>query len=180
MLLGRCSLQSAHPLMKHQGADTAGEAERVLIEDVHDAISDLVELIKTYRSKNKLLQVLMSTLFKRRQDELDAVVDRAITRLQVSGVQAISFLVELLPDHKDIQNICVRIAFDVASRMGLNERRRRFRGLFEHAALCFWWHPTLDFFSPGPRAVGDTGANQKRSWSTQERVQRRQEGDRCE
>lgn len=60
-----------------------GQGEHVLIEDVHDAISDLVELTKVYQSKNKLSKLLMSTLFKRRQGELDAVVDRAITRLQV-------------------------------------------------------------------------------------------------
>lgn len=57
------------------------------MEDVHDAVFDLVELIKTYQSKNKLSKVLMSTMFKRRQDELDAVVDRAILRLHVSGVK---------------------------------------------------------------------------------------------
>lgn len=62
-------------------------AERVLIEDVHDAILNLVELIETYQSKSKLLKVLMSTLFKRRQDELDAVVGQAITRLQVKVVR---------------------------------------------------------------------------------------------
>lgn len=61
-----------------------GEAARVLIEDVHEAIFDLVELIKTFQSKNKLSKLFLSTLFKRRQDELDAVVDRAITRLQVT------------------------------------------------------------------------------------------------
>lgn len=70
---------------KSQGGDTTGQAARVLIEDVHDAIYDLVELIKTFQCKNKLSRLCMSTLFKRRQDELDAVVDRAITRLQVSG-----------------------------------------------------------------------------------------------
>ena len=59
-----------------------------MIEDVHDAIFDLVELIKTYRSKNRLSQVLMSTLFRRRQDEMGAVVDRAILHLQVSAVYA--------------------------------------------------------------------------------------------
>jgi len=68
-----------------QGGETTGEAARVLIEDVHDAIFDLVELIKTFQSKNKLSKLFLSTLFKRRQEELDAVVDRAITRLQVSG-----------------------------------------------------------------------------------------------
>ena len=61
----------------------AGEAGRVLVEDVHDAIADLVELIRTYQSKNKLSQVMMSTLFRRRQEEAEAVVERAISRLQV-------------------------------------------------------------------------------------------------
>ncbi|CAM9297409.1 unnamed protein product [Ectocarpus sp. 12 AP-2014] len=69
-----------------KGGDTTGEVARVLIEDVHDAIFDLVELIKTFQSKNKLSKLFLSTLFKRRQDELDAVVDRAITRLQL-GLQ---------------------------------------------------------------------------------------------
>ncbi|CAM9886512.1 unnamed protein product, partial [Scytosiphon promiscuus] len=63
-----------------------GEAARVLIEEVHEAIVDLVDLIRTFQSKNKLSKAFMSTLFKRRQDELDAVVDRAILRLQL-GLQ---------------------------------------------------------------------------------------------
>ena len=57
-----------------------------MMDDVHDAIFDLVELIKTYQSKNRLSQLLMSTLFRRRQDEMGAVVDRAILSLQVSGI----------------------------------------------------------------------------------------------
>ncbi|CAM9121323.1 unnamed protein product, partial [Ectocarpus sp. 13 AM-2016] len=61
-----------------KGGDTSTEEERVLVEEVHDAVSDLVELIKTYQNKSKLAQVLTSTLFKRRQDELNAVLDRAI------------------------------------------------------------------------------------------------------
>ncbi|CBJ25851.1 protein kinase [Ectocarpus siliculosus] len=69
-----------------KGGDTNGEAAQALMEDVHDAVCDLVELIKTYQSKNRLSNVLMSTLFKRRQDELDAVVDRAILRLHL-GLQ---------------------------------------------------------------------------------------------
>ena len=54
-----------------------------MIEDVHFAVADLVELIKTYQSKNKLSRVMMSTLFRRRQEELGAVIDRAVVRLQV-------------------------------------------------------------------------------------------------
>ncbi|CAM9535892.1 unnamed protein product [Ectocarpus sp. 12 AP-2014] len=66
--------------------ETMGKAERVFIQDVVEAIFDLNELIKTYQSKNKLSKVLMSTQFKRQQDELDVVVDRAISRLQL-GLQ---------------------------------------------------------------------------------------------
>ena len=56
------------------------------MEEVHDAVSDLVELIKTYQNKSRLGQVLTSTLFQRRQDELNAVLDRAICGLHVSAV----------------------------------------------------------------------------------------------
>lgn len=51
---------------------------------MHDAVADLVELVKTFKSKNKLAQVMMSTLFKQRQAEADAVIDNAMSRLQVS------------------------------------------------------------------------------------------------
>ncbi|CAM9178344.1 unnamed protein product, partial [Laminaria digitata] len=66
-----------------KGGDTTGKAERAMMEDVHDAIFDLVELIQTYQSKQKLSQLLTSTLFRRRQDEMGAVVDRAILGLQL-------------------------------------------------------------------------------------------------
>lgn len=74
---------------------------RILIEEVHEAIFDLVKLIKTFRGKNKLSRLLMSTPFKRRQEELDAVVDRAITRLQVrmeyTGLCYVAGVVFLVP-----------------------------------------------------------------------------------
>ena len=62
-----------------------------MIEDVHDAIFDLVELIKTYQSKNKLSKVLISTLFRRRQDEMGEAVERAILNLQVSAANALNW-----------------------------------------------------------------------------------------
>lgn len=43
-----------------------------------------MELIKTYQSKNQLAQVMTSSLFQRRQEEAEAVIDSAISRLQVS------------------------------------------------------------------------------------------------
>lgn len=70
-----------------QGGHTIGEEARRMIEDVHGAIFDLVQLIKTFQSKNKLSRLLTSTLFKQRQEELDAVVNQAIMRLQVIGIQ---------------------------------------------------------------------------------------------
>lgn len=63
-----------------------------MISDVHDAVGDLVELIKTYKSKNRLSQMVMSTLFKRRQEEADAVINMAISRLHVSFVCAVLYL----------------------------------------------------------------------------------------
>ncbi|CAM9607513.1 unnamed protein product [Laminaria digitata] len=75
-------LQRAAKVLDKGGATTK-EAERVMIEDVHDAIFDLVELIKTYQSKNQLSQLLTSTIFRRRQDEMGAVVDRAILGLHL-------------------------------------------------------------------------------------------------
>lgn len=68
-----------------QGGDAAKkESEFEMIEDVHDAVADLVQIVKIYQSRNKVSQVLMSTLFKRRQEEAEAVIDRAIWRLNVS------------------------------------------------------------------------------------------------
>lgn len=72
------------------GEDTNGEDERVMIEDVHDAITDLVELIKTYKNNNTLSKVFASTLFKQRQEEADAMIDRAILRLHVRDCQRLT------------------------------------------------------------------------------------------
>lgn len=71
-------------IYRTKDGEISGEADRFLIEDVRDAVADLVELIKTYRSKNRMSQVIMSTLFKRRQEEADAVIDRAVSHLHVS------------------------------------------------------------------------------------------------
>eukprot|EP00903_Cladosiphon_okamuranus_P019138 g17605.t1 len=81
-------LQRAAKVLE-KGEGVTDEAERVAIEDVRDAVADLVALIKTYQSKNKVVQVLWSTLFKRRQEEAEAVIDKAISRLHFGlSVQA--------------------------------------------------------------------------------------------
>lgn len=43
-----------------------------------------MELIKTYQSKNQLAQVITSSAFHRRQEEAEAVIDSALSCLQVS------------------------------------------------------------------------------------------------
>lgn len=71
--------------MYHTKGNTInGEMGRMLIDDVQTAVGDMVELIKTYRSKRKLSQVIVSTMFKRRLAETEAVIDRAISDLKVS------------------------------------------------------------------------------------------------
>lgn len=57
----------------------------IMIENVQGAIGDLVDLIKTFRSKNKITQVVVSTLFKRRMDETQAVINDACSELMVSS-----------------------------------------------------------------------------------------------
>lgn len=83
--------KTLHVLNASQGDDTTGKAELALMEDVHDAILDVLELTKTYQSKNRLSQLLTSSLFRRRQDEMGAVVDRAILSLQVSPVNFLTY-----------------------------------------------------------------------------------------
>ena len=67
-----------------QGDELNGQGNSVLIEDVRDAVGDLVDIIKTYKNKGRLSQVMMSTLFKRRQEEAEAVIEAAVSRLHVS------------------------------------------------------------------------------------------------
>lgn len=66
-----------------------------MLEDVKDAVGDLLDIIKTYKSKNKISQVLMSSLFRQRQDEAEAVIDRAISRLHVSVMDCLTVSAEL-------------------------------------------------------------------------------------
>lgn len=84
-----CCLDGSMGLSRTKGGETSGEAERVLIEDVHGAIADLVELIKTFRSKNRMAQAMTSTLFKRRQEEAEALIDRAVSHLHVSAASSL-------------------------------------------------------------------------------------------
>ena len=52
---------------------------------MRDSVSDLVAIMQTYNAKGKISRLFMSTLFRRRQDEAEAVINHAISRLQVSS-----------------------------------------------------------------------------------------------
>lgn len=58
-----------------------------MFDDVRDAIVDLVDLIKTYQSRNRLSKVLTSSVLKRREEEANLAIDRAILRSNVSYVR---------------------------------------------------------------------------------------------
>ena len=57
--------------------------KRMLVENVQDAIGSMVGLIKTYRSKRRITQVVVSALFKRRMEEADVVIDQTFSDLMV-------------------------------------------------------------------------------------------------
>lgn len=47
-------------------------------------MADLVQLMRAYRSRNRVLKVFTSSLFQRRQEEAETAINSAILRLQVS------------------------------------------------------------------------------------------------
>lgn len=67
-----------------QAVGENGEAERFLLEDVRESIEDMVQVMQSYKNKNAVSKVLVSTLCKRRQEEAEASIDAAMHRLQVS------------------------------------------------------------------------------------------------
>ena len=68
-----------------QAKGAPGEAEAFLLEEVRISVDDLLQIMQAYRSKNKIKRILISTLFKRRQEEAEMAIDRAMSRLQVSS-----------------------------------------------------------------------------------------------
>lgn len=71
-------------LLKAEGRD--GEATRVLVDDVHDSIADMVQIMQSYRSKNMLSRVFVSSLFKKRQEEAEESINACVQRLQVQAL----------------------------------------------------------------------------------------------
>ncbi|CAM9776414.1 unnamed protein product, partial [Ectocarpus sp. 12 AP-2014] len=62
------------------------QAVRVLLEDVQDSIADLLQIIESYKSKNALSKVFVSSLCKKRQEEAEVAINAAVQRLQL-GLQ---------------------------------------------------------------------------------------------
>ncbi|CAM9968731.1 unnamed protein product [Ectocarpus sp. 6 AP-2014] len=62
------------------------QAVRVLLDDVQDSIADLLQIIESYKSKNALSKVFVSSLCKKRQEEAEVAINTAVQRLQL-GLQ---------------------------------------------------------------------------------------------
>eukprot|EP00904_Undaria_pinnatifida_P011787 jgi/Undpi1/7739/HiC_scaffold_23.g10212.m1 len=132
-------LQRADGVLQ-QVEPTNDAAHCVLVEDVRDSVADLVPIIKTYQSKGRLSQIMMSTLFKRRQEEAEAVIEAAVARLQF-GLQ-VQMGHELNKLGKDLRggeiflpevslvstrgvDVIQRSEFNLAARLMLETRRQR-------------------------------------------------------
>lgn len=85
-------MRDAPPILvlAHDQDGGYADAESVLLDDVRESIEDLVQIIQTYKAKNKFSKVMMSTLFRKRQEEAEAVINMAISRLQVSETRRIA------------------------------------------------------------------------------------------
>ena len=86
----RCSL------LLQKGEGKRGEAERVLLEDVQESIADMVQIMQSYRNKNMVSRVFVSTLCKRRQEEAEAAINSTVQRLQVGDFFSSKFFVSCL------------------------------------------------------------------------------------
>lgn len=62
----------------------------MLIEDVRDAIGDMVDLIKLYKSRGRISQVVVSTLFRRRMEQAESVINQTFSDLMVSFCRVIT------------------------------------------------------------------------------------------
>ena len=71
--------------------DASRDLKRMVIQIVQVAISDVVGLIKTYRSKKRITQVVVSTLFHRRMEEADEVIKQTFADLMVSVSKVLTF-----------------------------------------------------------------------------------------
>ena len=66
-----------------QDRDRVDMAEAFLLEEVRISVNDLLQIMQAYRSKNKLSRILVSSLFKRRQEEAETAIDKALSRLEL-------------------------------------------------------------------------------------------------
>ncbi|CAB1104612.1 unnamed protein product [Ectocarpus sp. CCAP 1310/34] len=65
-----------------------GQAVRVLLDDVQDSIADLLQIIESYKSKNALSEVFVSSLCKKRQEEAEVAMKTAVQSFHSSSVEA--------------------------------------------------------------------------------------------
>ncbi|CAM9410879.1 unnamed protein product, partial [Hapterophycus canaliculatus] len=101
------------------------EAAHVLLEDVQDSIEDMMQIMQSYRSKNMLSKVFVSSLCKKRQEEAEAAINAAVQRLQL-GLQVrvgdkLEAVEEAVQEGLDYQRRASKESATVSKR----ERRQR-------------------------------------------------------
>ncbi|CAM9569096.1 unnamed protein product [Ectocarpus sp. 8 AP-2014] len=97
-------------------SSTAGA--HTLVQKVEDAINDLLQLIHTYMSKNTFVQVVTSKLFKRRKEQLEAVVKQALSDLDFTmGIHMGNNVNEIRSEVSEIGSN-VNAVVDVLNRLG--------------------------------------------------------------
>ncbi|CAM9692821.1 unnamed protein product [Ectocarpus sp. 6 AP-2014] len=98
--------------------ESSSAGAHTLVQKVEDAINDLLQLIHTYKSKNTFVQVVTSKLFKRRKDQLEAVVKQALSDLDFTmGVHMGSNVNEIRSEVSEIGSN-VNAVVDVLNRLG--------------------------------------------------------------
>ena len=77
----------------------------MIIEDVRDSIQNQMVIMTTYKNKGKLPQIMVSTMYKRRQDEAEAAVQAGIVCLNGTA-NAIILPVEVDRPNKPTIRLC--------------------------------------------------------------------------
>ncbi|CAM9496872.1 unnamed protein product [Ectocarpus sp. 12 AP-2014] len=98
--------------------ESSSAGAHTLVQKVEDGINDLLQLIHTYKSRNAFVQVVTTKLFKRRKEQLEAVVKQALSDLDFTmGVHIGSNVNEIRSEVSEIGSNVNAVA-DVLNRLG--------------------------------------------------------------
>ncbi|CAM9140127.1 unnamed protein product [Ectocarpus sp. 4 AP-2014] len=98
--------------------ESSSAGAHTLVQKVEDVINDLLQLIHTYKSRNAFVQVVTTKLFKRRKEQLEAVVKQALSDLDFTmGVYIGTNVNEIRSDVSEIRSNVNAVA-DVLNQLG--------------------------------------------------------------